>query len=187
MRLFVALDINEEIKMKVNNIISSLKTFPSVKWVEKENLHITLKFLGEVREELVNEIMKRIESLAKETKPFSFTLQGLGYFGSAKFPKVIWIGVKDGKNEIISLMNDMNILLDDVNKDSYPPRAHLTIGRVKMNVKTEDMIRKIQEMNDVKTSEQKVNIISLKQSIMRKNGPQYSDVKIFNLGQGDKV
>lgn len=183
MRLFVAIDLEEEIKDKLTDIIASLrKEDVEVKWVERENLHITLKFLGEVREENVKAIEDSVEGVIKNMKKFKISLEGVGYFGSPNYIRIVWVDVKEGREEVKELMERLNEALNQVRKDDFPPAAHLTIGRVRSPKNKYLLLETIQEMKDVKFGECEVKEIKLKQSVLGREGPQYSNLKVFSLG-----
>jgi 2'-5' RNA ligase len=182
MRLFVAVDLEEPVRQKIAELIGSFRRQDfDVKWVETGNLHITLKFLGEVGEEVVKDIAWRVEQALESVHTFRISIEGLGYFGSPNFIRVLWTGVKVGENKMNGLIMKMKGALDDVKKDSYPPNAHVTIGRVRSGKKTDGLMKEIEKMKHVKFGEMDVKFIKLKQSILGKGGPYYSDLKVFEL------
>ncbi len=183
MRLFVAVDLEENIKDRLAKFIESLKKEDlDVRWVKTGSLHITLKFLGEVGEESVKEIVKRIESSVKGVNTFRMSVQGIGYFGSPNFIRTLWAGVGKGEKELTRIALEMNEALDYVKKDSHAPNAHITIGRVKSGRNNKLLLERLENVKDVKFGEMDVKLVKLKQSILVKNGPIYIDHKVFNLG-----
>lgn len=182
MRLFVSLDLDDKIKQEIGNITNSLrKEDIDVKWVPTDNLHITLKFLGEVSEDDVNKIENQIAEALKEVKQFKIYLEGAGFFGNKKSIRVVWIDVKGGKEKVLELMKGMDNQLEWVNENEHKPSVHLTIGRVRSNRGSELLLKKLEEMKDVKFGECKVKEIILKASELRRGGPIYSDIKVFPL------
>ena len=182
MRLFIAVDLTDSLREQAQNVQSSLKGDWDVGWVPSQNLHFTLKFLGEVHEDQVKDIVKEIEELLGSVKPFSLGLEGAGYFGTPKYLRVLWLRVKEGKQEMIDLMKQFNSRLDFVRKDTYPPRVHLTLGRVKSNRNVHKLAETIDGMKNVKIGTMDVKTIVLKQSILGRGTPRYEDVKQFSLG-----
>ena len=182
MRLFVALDIPEELKHKVLEI---QKRFDSekldIKFVEPENLHITLKFLGEVHQKEIMNIEERIFKIVKEFSPFSINLHGVDYFGNKNYIRVLWINVKKGKEKLIEIINNLNQQLNYIRKDEHRPNPHLTIGRVRSGKNRERLLRILESVKDMKIGEIIVNEIKLKQSILTPKGPIYKDIKTFSL------
>ena len=103
-RTFVALDVPPPVKEGVQGIIAELKRLGgNIKWVKPENLHLTIKFLGEIEEETLEKVYPVVEGCAGETPVFSFSLSGAGLFPGPRRPRVFWIGIKEGGEELESL------------------------------------------------------------------------------------
>ncbi len=182
MRLFIALELAEHLREKVAEIEASLKQCEGdVKFVEPENLHFTLKFLGETPEEFLPKVKEGIERAIWDVKQFNISLEGVGYFGSPKYLRTIWVGVKEGQDKVHEIMARLNNELDKFKKDTHKPNAHLTVGRVKSSKGRECLLEKMADLSDVKVGEMAVKEIVLKQSVLSKEGPAYSDVKVFPL------
>lgn len=178
MRVFIAIDLGPEIKEKVARVIRELEqTGAKATWTKQENLHLTLKFLGDVSQEHVKEIEGRVNMLVQKEKLFSLTLEGLGFFGSQQNPRVIWIGVTS--QGVLSLMQELNKALDHLHPETREPKAHLTLGRVK--VVNRSLLEKLKEQKDVKIGETNVKDVRLKQSVLTRSGPVYKDVNVFPL------
>lgn len=183
MRLFVAVELDESLKGKIGKITGEMKAEDiDVKFTENENLHFTLKFLGEVGEDSVPEINRKIAEALKGVKPFKISLEGLGYFGSHNFIKVIWTGVKLGKEKLAELSGKMKVL-DYIRPDDFEPNPHLTLGRPKSGKNKELILQEIERLRDVKIGEMEVKEVKLKQSVLGREGPAYSDVEVFRLGE----
>lgn len=181
MRLFVAVELNEKV---IGNIISIQDRLSSkdydLKIVEPENLHLTLKFLGEVEDK--NEQIERLVSgCVKGFPEFILSFHGIGYFGSERFMKVIWTGVKEGREEYIRLAKKIDSCLSFIREEEREPSPHLTIARVKSVRNVHELAREVLSLRDVKLGESHVKEIKLKQSVLTPQGPIYSDVKAFHL------
>ncbi len=100
MRCFVAVDIDENLKDKIINIQKELATLGNMKLVEKQNLHFTLKFLGEINERTIKEVMNKLESIAKQTQSFTINIQGMGAFPSLDYIRVVWIGADESRRAL---------------------------------------------------------------------------------------
>ncbi|MCX6814849.1 MAG: RNA 2',3'-cyclic phosphodiesterase [Candidatus Aenigmarchaeota archaeon] len=181
MRLFVAIDLNENVIGKISEIQERLRSGDfDLKCVEPENLHLTLKFLGEVDEKQNEYMGKLISEAAKEFHEFTLSFHGIGYFGERRM-NVIWAGVNEGKEEFVKLAQSLDGDLSFVRKDEHEPSPHLTIARVRSGRNREILAREIRSLGDVKIGEVHVKEIKLKQSVLTPQGPIYSDVKIFPL------
>ena len=101
MRAFIAVEIPENVRRKVTDLVNSVRSNQPIKWVEFQNLHITLKFLGEVPDEKVKKVVELLGSVTKDIKPFIMSLHGLGCFPNPRSARVLWIGMREGGPEMI--------------------------------------------------------------------------------------
>lgn len=188
MRVFIAIDLPDEIKESIANIENEVRGKDvDVKFVEPKNLHITLKFLGEVNEEKVKEIEETVSDCVKEIKMFTIKLQGIGYFGSENYIKTLWINIREGKDTLIEIIKMLDKGLDHIRKDNYQPNPHLTIGRVRSGRNKEILLDETKRLKDVKVGEIQVKQIKLKKSELTPKGPIYTDLYTINLvNQGNK-
>ena len=134
MRTFIAVDFSPEIKEALAQAEAHLKySGADVKWVEKDNIHLTLKFLGEVDEKKLEEIKIALEAICGQTKPFDTQVHDLGAFPKIEYPRVIWAGIDKGATELKALAEKVDEALSKLGfeKETRAFAAHLTIGRVK--------------------------------------------------------
>ena len=113
-------------------------------WVKPENLHLTLRFLGEVEEARLPELSKAIASSLQGTSPFPLALGGLGAFPDLRFPRVIWIGVKRGAEELSALQARLEEGLQRIgfSPEDRPFSPHLTLGRVRSPKRRDRRLRR---------------------------------------------
>ena len=143
MRTFIAIELSKDIKEALARVESHLKySGADVKWVASENIHLTLKFLGEISEEKCEEVKTALDEVAKSTIPFEVSLKDIGAFPKIEFPRVIWIGLDKGTKESIELAAKIDEALSKIgfNKEARPFAAHLTIGRVR-SAKNKDALK----------------------------------------------
>jgi RNA 2',3'-cyclic 3'-phosphodiesterase len=134
MRTFIAVEIPNEIQEIVGKYISEISgIFSEVKWVAPQNLHFTIKFLGEVRNSDFKHVKDCVEEVANEFSPFSMGVSGIGFFPAQQHPKVVWLGADGGEDSLLDLYQDMERRLEEVgfDRESKTFSPHLTIGRVK--------------------------------------------------------
>lgn len=188
MRCFIAIDLPEEIKRQIGNVINlAAPLSKDIKWVPYENIHMTLKFLGEVKEDTLPEIEQKLRDICSVHAPFSISVRGTGAFPNEKNPNVIWIGV-DKSDRLKSLYLDIDNSLSEAGfeKESRKHSPHLTIGRVKNR---KDILQVMNGLNEFKSKLfGNVDIVEvhLMKSILKPSGAEYSKVCSFRLN-GEKV
>ena len=134
MRTFIAIEISAEIRAALTRIESHLKySGADVKWVSPENIHLTLKFLGEITEEKYEEVKVSLDEVAKTVAPFEISLKNIGAFPNIDFPRVLWVGLDKGAKESTELAKRVDNALSKIGfeKEARAFAAHLTIGRVR--------------------------------------------------------
>ncbi|MCI0700248.1 MAG: RNA 2',3'-cyclic phosphodiesterase [Planctomycetia bacterium] len=134
-RTFIAVAISEDIRASTVALQKELaKTGSTVKWVEAENLHVSLLFLGEVDDRELHAVCKAVREVAAGEPPFALRVSGVGAFPNARRPKVVWAGVTEGAEELQRLYLALEEKLLDLGcyrKEERGYTPHLTLGRVK--------------------------------------------------------
>lgn len=187
MRAFIAIELSNEIRGSLAQIESHLKySGADVKWVEKDNIHLTLKFLGEITEEKSEKIKYILDEIAKQTKPFELSLKiskegpgpFLGAFPNLDHPRVIWVGLDKGAAEsrLVAEKVDDALLKIGFQKESRPFAAHLTIGRVRSPKNKEALKEKLSNLQFKAYSLQLIDAITLFQSSLTPKGPIYTKI-----------
>ena len=169
MRLFLAIDLPERAKDDIISVQKQLKTFVKAKYVEKENLHITLKFLGDV------ENMKSLDPLNDvRFQPFKASLSNIGAFPNPNYIKVIWVGIKQGSDRIIQLHDEIESKIPfEKDKDYHP---HVTLARVKSRVDE----RAKKTINSIFLNDEfEISKFVLYKSTLTPAGPVYEQVASF--------
>ncbi len=185
MRTFIAIEISKDIIEKINNFI--FKTYQEIdknkiSWVKKENLHITLKFLGEINENQIEIVKNVLKYIAKDVEDFFISLEGLGLFPNLKSPRVIWIGIKKGEEKLKFLSNIINENLSKYGflKEEKEFASHLTIARIKKIKSINEIINYFEKYKNQFFGISKVKNITFFQSILKPEGPEYFVIeKIF--------
>lgn len=142
-----------------------------LKLVELENLHLTLRFIGEIPRELVEKVIEALRSV--EFSPFTIRFVGLGAFPNPRRPRVIWVGVEEGAKELSELSAKVNsgIAKLKLPKQEEEFTPHLTIARVKSGVGS--LPRLIEENANVEFGSMLVDRFRLKKSTLTSRGPIY--------------
>ena len=178
MRTFIAIELSEGIRKTLAQIQSHLKySGADVKWVKKDNIHLTLKFLGEISEEKLQQVIATLEIVAKESSAFEISIKDIGVFPKIDYPRVIWVGLDKGTAESKELAEKINEALSKIGfeKESRPFAVHLTIGRVRSPKNKEALKEKLTTYNlQLKTKPQLISSIILFQSKLSPKGSIYT-------------
>ncbi|MCE5266380.1 MAG: RNA 2',3'-cyclic phosphodiesterase [Planctomycetaceae bacterium] len=134
LRIFLAVEITAAIRARTAELIESLAaTTADVKWVESHNLHVTLKFLGDVHEREIMDLCEAVEEGAAKVSPFALEIRGAGAFPTAARPRTVWLGAGDGTEQMVVLHDRVEDALAELGYREEHRRfqTHLTIGRVR--------------------------------------------------------
>lgn len=177
-RLFVAIPISEEVKAKIKPALAGLQiTGADLNLVSLENIHFTLKFLGNVDENKIKEIEEKLSAL--EQAHFSIKIKNVGVFPSYERIKVIWIGAESP--ELIPLMKKINQELNYIRNEDQEEISHLTIARVKSGKNKEALKAYLQTIQNQEFGEMVVNHFVLYESELTPADPIYQVLKEFKL------
>jgi RNA 2',3'-cyclic 3'-phosphodiesterase len=186
-RCFLAIDIEPNLIEYIAKTQNEFKkTNNNVKYVEKENLHFTLKFFGDITQSNINAVIDSVKKVLKNSTDKKnnipeMHIEGIGTFPNENYMKVLWIGTK--QNEFLNkLHHELDKEFERIGfKLDKEFKTHLTIGRIK-NLKDKQGFKlKIDELKDVKIGKMNINKISLKKSQLTPKGPIYSDIEVFHI------
>jgi len=186
MRTFIAVDVPDNVKIAVDEYLASIRgdMDKNIKWVNRENMHFTIKFLGEIRKSELSAIKECVEQTARDFDPFQIELSGFGVFPSESNPRIFWIGTGIGGDTLLDIYQDMETTLENCgyDRDSKTFSPHLTIGRVK-KYKKAIFPERIVDFPDTAFEARGLSIIK---STLTPEGPIYE--KIFHAPfEQDKV
>jgi len=181
-RAFVAIDLDEDIRIELTRLQNILRSSDSdVQWVEPSNIHITLKFLGDINSIQIEKAKESMSVIAKGFNPFGLSLSKIGAFPKLDFPRVIWVGIDKGREELISLNQRIEDVFEKshfrttVHKEDRSYEPHLTIGRVRSARGNKDGLKKVIMEHDFSpTAIMDANKITLYQSTLTSDGPIYT-------------
>ncbi|MCS7099320.1 MAG: RNA 2',3'-cyclic phosphodiesterase [Sulfolobales archaeon] len=184
-RLFVAVELeNADTWRKIlefRDVVASCSIDGGIKPVEDENIHLTLRFIGEVPEIHVPRIIECL-NVVRNFKKFSLSLRGVGAFPSVARPRVVWVGVREGAEELRIVRNSFeNCLktLAEEDREEFVP--HITVARIKGRYRHECLLTYIRKYELVDFGVSPVTQVKLKKSQLTPKGPIYSDVAVFRL------
>jgi 2'-5' RNA ligase len=135
LRTFIAVEMSPSVIGRAGDLIDKLRVAAAeINWVKPQQMHLTLKFLGDVRDTETPDICRVVAQVASQFEPLEITCRGLGAFPSLREPRTLWIGIEDGAEELKTLQAAIDEALKSELGYGKEPRGfhpHLTIGRVK--------------------------------------------------------
>lgn len=176
-RSFIAIELDKDAKKELAALTETLKkSGADVKWVNPDGIHLTMKFLGNVPEEKISGIKRILDETAASFKPFSMMLSAIGAFPKISYPRVIWVGVEEGKKEASEIYNLLESRLENVGfqKEKRPFSAHITLGRVRSQKNRESLITRIENLKFSYSKTINVGHLTLFQSTLSPHGSTYT-------------
>jgi len=183
-RTFIAVKLTPEIISSISQVQEKLKGVGGrVKWVEPSNVHITLKFLGNITHEQLDKVIVATREALRPNGPFEVTASGLGTFPGKNNPRVIWIGIAEGKQELARLGKAIDKSLSKAGfpheKREFSP--HLTLGRVKSSEGRERLTKAIASTDASNLGGMRVEKIAIMRSQLTPAGPIYTALEAIEL------
>ena len=179
MRTFVAVEMDAAICTVLTTLIRELAASAAdVRWVNPKNIHLTLKFLGNIRDEDIPRAAKIVDDSLKGLSPFEIEVKGLGAFPSVSSPRIIWAGCEEsGANlEKIHKTLDEKLASLGVKMETRKFHSHVTLGRARSKRNIEPLCRDIAGWSDLEIGTQVVDEVLLMESRLRPTGAVYSVV-----------
>jgi RNA 2',3'-cyclic 3'-phosphodiesterase len=175
-RSFISIDLKDDkILSQVESITSSLLSLGGdLKPVERENIHLTLKFLGNISAAKLEELKTALQQVA--FSPFSLEIRGAGAFPNLKRMNVIWVGIGEGWSQVELIYEQTEKLLHQLgfSRETRPFSPHITVARVKSGRKRDEIAAFLDHLKDESFGAFPVESVGLKQSVLSPSGPKYS-------------
>lgn len=188
LRTFIAVDIDEGVRSRAAALQETLaRAGVEVKWVEPENLHITLLFLGEVVDKEVPAVCQAVAEVAARHGRFDMSIRGAGCFGNPRRPRTIWVGVGDGTQELTALHDDLEpplLALGCYRREDRQYTPHLTLGRVKGERGGDALAAALAKQAGWRGGQVHVKELLVLSSELRPEGPEYTVLSRARLGSG---
>jgi 2'-5' RNA ligase len=184
MRTFIAINLTQEIRDYLAGIQGELKKCRAdVKWVQPENIHLTLKFLGERDEKKIEKIKEALEETAREKNCFSVRLYNIGAFPKIDSPRVIWVGIDKGEKETKEIAYELEekIAKIGIPKEDKPFSSHITIARIRSPADRASLVQELKRLSKLENKEFSVTTITLYKSTLTPKGPIYEVLKEASL------
>ncbi len=178
-RAFIAFDLaNDSV---VNRIAAAQKmviqTNADVKLVEPKNIHVTVRFLGDITPEMADKVHAAMQNV--KYTPFNIQITGMGVFPTVNYPRVVWAGITDGAQQLKSIFEQLEPQLHDLGfapePDGFTP--HLTIARVRSGANKQRLVDLVQRQENYDFGNIRGDCLRLKKSVLSPKGPIYTTVK----------
>ncbi len=176
-RTFIAFNLPEQIISHIRTVQNSIKSHGfKASWVVPENIHLTLKFVGNTNKADVEKIGRTMSDTVSEYSPISLAAKGLGVFPSIKRPRVIWIGLKGQTSLLIELQKKLDENLEQIGfpRENRPFKAHLTLARIKGDIDSKKLLDAIKESGDLESETFIAGNITLFKSDLKPTGAVYT-------------
>jgi 2'-5' RNA ligase len=175
-RTFIAVTASPEVRRGALDLIESLRVAAGdVKWVEEQNLHWTLQFLGDVDELETPAVCEAVAAAVSDLEPFELEARGAGAFPSDDRPRTLWLGAAGGSREMVTLQKAIQKKLGKLGfrgeQRRYVP--HLTLGRAGRQSRPESLTAELAELADFDAGSMLVDEVTVYASRLGREGPTY--------------
>jgi len=177
MRCFVAVELEPALRRPLTRLLrEQLPRTREVRWCTEQQLHVTLKFLGEVSDGQLSAVCDAVTAAADSVEPFSLHLTGLGCFPSPRSPRVLWCGVEDPAGGCARWVDLADPLFEDLgfSRETRKFHPHITLGRSKSPAGSDVMRRVLEEVPAPATPTMTVEEVVLFESRLTPGGAQYT-------------
>jgi 2'-5' RNA ligase len=184
-RTFIAIEIPGNIISKIRELQEGIKGYGfKIRWVRAENIHLTLKFLGDVESVRIDEIAEAISKTVEGYTPISLKAKGVGVFPSLKRPRVLWVGLTGQMEALVGLQNalDEHLELLGFHKEKRPFKGHLTMGRMKDKIDAKKFGDALMTFRSFESETFGADQITLYKSELKSAGAVYTKLASASLG-----
>ena len=189
-RSFLAIEIGEHVRSGIRTTQEDWKASRAdVKWVPPENVHLTLKFFGQITQGQVDEIARRLDEVVKDQDPFLVSVNGAGMFPNMRRPRVVWLGIGAELVPLSALHRTVEETLEAIgfDRESRAFRPHLTLGRVRSGRGIDDLARRVRESLGLSLGSFTVDHLTLFRSDLGPTGARYTAQRTFPFGGGTET
>lgn len=184
MRCFVAVNVSDATRRRLVLAQEALRRAGAdVRWDRESNLHLTLKFLGEIGEEQAAGLRELLAAEAPRHAAFDLEVRGLGTFPERGAPRVVWAGCAGDVNPLRGLASSLELAAGQVGipREERPYSPHLTIGRVKSSRNAKPLLEEVGRHKDAELGRERVDSFDLMRSTPGPDGPVYTSLASFGL------
>jgi len=182
-RTFICIELPEGLKKKIGEIQAQLKHYSAgISWVRPQNIHLTLKFLGDVEEQRLPDLATAMGEIAARYSRFTLIPEGPGVFPHARSPRVFWLGIREDTGTLAHLQEEIEERLEELGfaREKRAFRPHLTIGRVRPYRKPKELTPAFLTIGFA-ADPFEVDHITLMRSDLKPTGAVYTPLRVINL------
>jgi 2'-5' RNA ligase len=185
-RTFIAVGLDKSVRERTVALQETLAaTGAEVKWVEPENLHVTLLFLGEVVDRDLVDVCRVVAECSGKLAPFSMSVQGAGCFGNPRRPRTLWVGVGEGAQDLVALHDALEpplLELGCYRREERQYTPHITLGRAKSDRPNDSLASALAKHAGWRCGEMVVREVHVMGSELTPQGPVYTVMGRGKLG-----
>lgn len=190
-RTFIAIELAGTVKKRADAIIKRLQAVPAkVAWVRPQNMHLTLKFLGDVPDRELNDVCRAVQGAVAVVEPFEIVFRGCGAFPNPAHPRTIWLGVDQGHAEVTGLHASVDSALKELRfpKETRRFQPHLTLGRVHepSGARLDELSQLIAQFRDYDGDLTVVDEVVVMASFLDRGSTSYEPLGHCELGKGER-
>ena len=188
LRTFIAIDLPSQLKFRLAEVLGKLQSVGGkIRWTAIENIHITLKFLGDLTPEAIESLKSGLRREVAPFEPFHVRLVGTGQFPPKGSPRVLWVGCQSPAQELEKLHAAVEKAAFDVGvpREKRAFTGHITLGRVKSGKNLNKVVEVLNSMREEEFGSFEVRGITLYKSTLTPTGPIYEALETFSFGIPD--
>jgi len=178
-RSFIAFDLNNELVLQRFREVQDklVKTGADLKLVEPQNIHITMRFLGDIKPPMVDSVHEAMKKVSFSA--FNCEIIGLGVFPDLRYARVVWAGIRTGADELRAVFIQLEPNLRELGFRPDPKgfSPHLTLARVKTGRNKAELARCVQDLADYDFGAVRADCLRVKKSVLTPKGPLYSTLR----------
>ena len=189
LRLFIAIPIPEPVRdeiIRVQQELQPLVPRSVVRWTKPDQFHLTLRFLGDVPADGVEDLKQLVNAVCRNARPVSLRAEGVGFFPNPHSPRVIWVGINDGEGCLMDLQKQIETAVGPFSAEPGERNftGHVTLGRLKnpRPADTRDLAARAQSLEKRLFGEWPAHEIEIIRSELSPAGARYTSLAAFRLG-----
>ena len=187
-RAFIAITIDDQIIRKISAAVAELRrALPEVRWVAPENIHLTLKFLGDIEADQVDVIANAMEPALKVFPRFTISAKGLGVFPALRRPRVLWVGIEG--SHLVKLAAKVESALEPIGflREARSFQPHLTIGRWRrFDGPAKNLLEELERWKTHDYGASQVEKVTLFQSVLQADGALHQPLRVIAIAQEER-